>query len=93
MKLVASIPPDNKWTTEVHVKTTDGQIFSSHTDMPKGDVFKNPLTKEEIYTKYRDNVAFSKTFPIINAEKALLAMEKLEELNNVKELTDLFIRG
>ena len=77
MKLVANIPPDRSPATKIEVRMKDGTILSATTDFPKGDIFKTPLTEDEIRAKFRDNVAFSQTIPIEKAEKALKLLENL----------------
>ncbi|HEX7475261.1 MAG TPA: MmgE/PrpD family protein, partial [Dehalococcoidales bacterium] len=59
MKLVGDIPQEKAPATEIQVKTRDGNVFVAHTDFPKGDFRKTPLTVEEIRAKYRSNVTFS----------------------------------
>ena len=93
MRVEASIPPEKRPTTEIHVTMRDGEVFSAHTDMPKGDFYHTPLSEEEIREKYRANIAFSQTVPKKNAEKALGIIERLEELIDVRELTSLLVKA
>lgn len=92
MKLIPGIPPEKRVATEIHVKMKDGKVFSAQTDAPKGDIFRSPLSAEEIRAKYRANIAFSQTVSPRNGEQALAIIEKLEELNDVRELTRLLVK-
>jgi 2-methylcitrate dehydratase PrpD len=92
MILIPSMPQDKRLSTKINVKTQDGKVYSASTDFPKGDIYRSPLTVEEIKTKYRSNIAFSKTVSEHNAEQAMDSIEKLEELSDVRELTQLLVK-
>ena len=92
MNLIAGIAPEKGQRTEIDVKMKDGQVLSASTDVPSGHIFKTPLTKDDIRAKYRANVVYSQTVPLKKAEKALGIMEKLEELKDVNELTELLVK-
>lgn len=90
MKLVAVVPPaENPSRTEVLVKMNDGTVVSGSTDFPKGHVRRTPLTDEEIRTKFRENVAYSRTIPGRKAEEALRMLEDLENVDDVRKITTL----
>jgi 2-methylcitrate dehydratase PrpD len=93
MKIVPSIPQEKRLTTEIYIKTKEGTVFSAHTDIPTGDFYNSPLTVEAIKTKYRGNVAFSQTVSREKAEKVLNLIEALEELDDVRKLTNLIVQG
>jgi 2-methylcitrate dehydratase PrpD len=86
-KLIAGGPV----SCEIKVKMKDERVYSASNSAVKGDIAHNPLSYAEILTKYRHNVAFSKTVSRANSEKALAMVEKLEELKNVQQLTSLLI--
>lgn len=92
MKLVDSLPPTEYLTAEAEIKMKDGQIYKSRTDVPRGDIYKNPMSIEEIIAKYRDNVAFSGTISRERAEEVLQIVEKLEELDDVRKISRLLVR-
>ena len=50
-----------------------------------------PLSKKEIETKFRDNVAFSKTISRDNAEKVLEMLNNIEKIDNVNKLVKLLV--
>jgi 2-methylcitrate dehydratase PrpD len=83
--------PEQAQTTHVQVRMKDGKTYSAHTDFPRGDFRRTPLTREEIEDKYRSNVAFSKTISPQNGEKVLDIINNLEELDDVRELTRLLV--
>jgi hypothetical protein len=69
----------------------DGTVFAAGTAFPKGDIYRTPLTTDEIRGKYRDNAAFSRTVSIENSERALEMVESLEEIDDVREITGLLV--
>jgi len=89
MRLVANIPSDRSPATQIEVKMKDGTMLSAATDFPKGDIFRTPLTKDEIRAKFWDNVTFSQTVPVEKAEKALKLLENLESIPDVREIVSL----
>ena len=91
MKLVAAIPPEKAPATEIRVRMDDGTVFAAGTAFPKGDIYRTPLTPDEIRGKYRDNAAYSRTVSIENSERALEMVESLEEIDNVRKITDLLV--
>jgi 2-methylcitrate dehydratase PrpD len=91
-KLIPDVSPDKAFSTEIQVKMKDGKVFSARTETPRGQIYKTPLTTGEIKAKYRANVDFSQTVPVKNAEKALELILKLEELKDVRELTNLLVK-
>ena len=78
-------------SAKLEIKMKDGRQFSEFTDTPKGDPTYNPMSKEDILAKFRDNVAFSQTVSRDNAEKVLELLENLEELDNVDRITKLLV--
>ena len=76
---------------EVVVKMKDGREFSEYTDTWKGDPLKDPLSKEEIVEKFWKQVDFSQSISRGKAEKLLDLIVRLEELDNVKKITELLV--
>ena len=91
MKLPGSLLPGGPAATEIKVKMKDGRLFAANNGVAKGEIFKNPLTRAEILAKFRNNVEYSNTVSKTNSEKALSVIEKLEDLKDTRELTDLLI--
>jgi 2-methylcitrate dehydratase PrpD len=92
MSLVPSIPNERGQATEIKVTMKSGEVFSAATDFPKGHYLKTPHTDDEIKTKFRNNIAYSKTVSPKKAEKALELVLKLEELKDVRELVKLLVK-
>jgi 2-methylcitrate dehydratase PrpD len=89
-KLVAVVPPpDTPQRTEVAVKMLDGTVLTGATDIPRGHVHKTPLTDDEIRTKFRENVAYSRTVSKKRSEEALALLEDLESVRDVREVVAL----
>jgi 2-methylcitrate dehydratase PrpD len=86
VEIMGTLPPDEPLAATVAVRMKDGREFSTHVDVPKGDVIYNPLTKDEIKDKFRANVAFSQTVKKEKAEKVLDLIEALEEVHDVAEI-------
>jgi 2-methylcitrate dehydratase PrpD len=92
MKLVAVVPPaDAPSRTEVRVKMTDGTTLTGTTDFPMGHVYRTPLTDEEIRTKFKENVAYSRTITRRKAEEALAMLEDLENVGDVRKVVSLLV--
>lgn len=91
MKLVAAIPPEKAPATEIQVRMDDGTVFAAGTAFPKGDIYRTPLTPDEIRGKYRGNAAFSRTVSIENSERVLEMVESLEKIDDVRKITGLLV--
>lgn len=92
MNLIAKGPEELSTIAEMQVKMKNGTILSADAGkVALGDIFRNPLTEEQILAKYRYNVAFSKTISEENAEIVLSMLQNLEDLDDIRELTRLLI--
>jgi 2-methylcitrate dehydratase PrpD len=91
MKLPGTLLPGGPVATEIKIKMKDGRVFAANSGVASGEIFKNPLMRDAILAKYRNNVEFSNTVSRTNAEKALAVIERLEDLKDVRELTALLI--
>ncbi|NTW29244.1 MAG: MmgE/PrpD family protein [Coriobacteriia bacterium] len=88
--LVDSLEPAEYLTANVEVKMKDGAVYFARTEVPKGDIFKNPMSYEEIVDKYRLNLKFTQTISDQVAEEAKDLVENMEELNDIGKLISLF---
>lgn len=70
----------------VTIKLKDGRTFTSRVDTPKGH-WENPLSRDELLAKYRDN-AHSVLLPK-QIERTIELIENLEDLEEIKELMDI----
>jgi 2-methylcitrate dehydratase PrpD len=71
----------------VRIGLSNGLDVIEHNDVPKGDRFHNPLSGEEIESKFRQNL-----HPIItekNQTRLLEMLDNLESLDNVKGIAKL----
>ena len=59
--------------------------------MPNGSDTFTPLSQAEKRDKFLSNIASSKVVPMDKAEKALVPLERLEEVKNLAAIIDLFI--
>jgi 2-methylcitrate dehydratase PrpD len=78
--------------TEVVVRMNDGHEFSEYVSIPKGSPLGQPLTKDEIIAKYREQVAFSGMVANEDSEKLLALLESLEKVDNVRKIAELAVR-
>ena len=83
------LPGAGRRSVEVMVKMKDGREFSEHPDTWKGDPLSDPLSKDEIIAKFWRQVDFAHTISRERAGKILDLVEKLEELDNVRKITEL----
>jgi 2-methylcitrate dehydratase PrpD len=77
-------------TQEVIVRLKDGREYSHRVNIPKGDP-KNPMTDEEILTKFKDCARLA---PVsLEAERLLELIHKIESLDNIVELMNVMTYG
>ncbi len=69
----------------------NGTVHTAATDFPKGDIYRTPLTEEEIRAKFRENVSFSKHISLEKAEKVREMVESLEQVQDVRDITALLV--
>ncbi len=93
ISIVGSIPTEKAPMTDVRVKLKSGEVLAGHTDFPKGDFSRTPLTREEIENKYRSNVAFSGTVSVQNSEKVLDMVERLEDIDDVRDIFKMLVKS
>jgi 2-methylcitrate dehydratase PrpD len=89
MTLVATVPQEKSPSTRIDVKMKNGSTLSGANDFPKGDIYRTPMTKDEIRTKFRDNVASSRRVPTDRAEEALQMLETLQDVADIREVIRL----
>ena len=58
-------------------------------DRPKGDIYQSPMTEEEVLDKFYRNIEFSQTLSREDADRVVETVSRLEELDDVRELTQL----
>ena len=90
IRLVDSLPPAESLTAEVELLFRDGSKLRTRTDVPRGDIYASPLSEAEILDKYYANAEFGARIPRRNAEEAVRLVQRLEELDSLAPLIDLF---
>lgn len=77
----------DKMTTIIEIELTDGRMISGRADFGKGSPY-NPMSDAELETKFYDCAAWS-GLPSKQAERIVEMVWKLEDLEDVRELTAL----
>jgi aconitate decarboxylase len=75
---------------ELNIKMKNGSSLSEHVQVARGDV-TTPLSREELNTKFMMQVDYSQIINRSNAEKLLVLLENLEEVNDVSQITELAV--
>ncbi len=74
---------------KIDVKTKSGKVFSKWVEFPRGHP-KNPVTIEEIITKFKECIAFShKPVDKSNAEQVVDLVMNMEKVSNVGRIMSL----
>ena len=79
-----------KWPARVTITTNRGQAFSVKIDYPKGDP-ENPLTWEELITKFKELV--QPVYSTGRISKIIETTKSLEHVDTLKSLSELFPAG
>lgn len=88
---LAELPKAELLASKLDVIMNDGRKFSESVDVPKGDQDRNPMSKDEIISKFWANIDFAETVTKKNAGELLSIFSKLEELNNLNRVIDLLV--
>jgi 2-methylcitrate dehydratase PrpD len=78
----------DKMTTILHIHLKDGKVISGRADFAKGSP-ANPMSYEEVATKFRGNAAFAQ-WPTTKADAMVEAVRHLENLDNIGKLLALW---
>jgi 2-methylcitrate dehydratase PrpD len=73
--------------SEIEVKTTNGKVYSTRVNTPKGDP-TNPLSQEEMLNKFRKLAL--KRIDSRASEKIINIIKNLDDLTSVEELFTIF---
>jgi 2-methylcitrate dehydratase PrpD len=83
--------PENGMTgTGLKVIMTDGTEIMETCRIAKGDP-ANPMSREELMTKFMGNVNYSQKISEAQAKDLLALLENLEELDNMDEIIRLLV--
>ena len=77
----------NKMATIIDVHMKDGRTISGRADFAKGSP-ADPMTFDEVAAKFADCAQFAK-WPMSKARAIVAGVRKLDEMENVRELTAL----
>ncbi len=83
--------PKEGMDTVLKVVMKDGREYTAESQIPKGDMTGNPLSRDEIVAKFMGNVKFANNHIQENADKLLALLEKLEDLDNIDEIIRLLV--
>lgn len=86
IEIVPTLAPDEYQTSEVDILMKDGTNYHSRCDVPKGDIYKSALTRDEVLDKFYKNIEFSQTLSQAEADEVVKTVARLEELESIDEL-------
>jgi len=84
--------PGKRMSSRIRLKMRDGSELSAFTEVPRGDWQEAPLSKEEIFEKFRCSAAFSGEITPEQAEEAMHVLDRFEEINDISEIIRLLVR-
>ena len=73
------------------VRTKDGREYASESQIPRGDMAGNPLSRDELLAKFWGNVEFAHKHEKSDAETLLELLENLEEQDSISEVARLLV--
>jgi 2-methylcitrate dehydratase PrpD len=73
------------------VLTKDGREYSAKSEIARGDIPGNPLSRDELLAKFWDNVTFANKHAKADAERLLVLLDDLEAMDNIHEVTRLLV--
>lgn len=83
---IDKLPITERYRCTVDIELTNGKTYSKFYSELKGNP-TNPMTKEELYNKFKKNA--NRAFKMDRIEKLLEILERLEELDDVREIAPL----
>lgn len=86
IEIEPSLDPDEYQTAEVDIIMADGTAYHARCDVPKGDIYKSPMSEEEVLDKFYRNIEFSQTLSSKDADRLVETVSRLEELDDIGEL-------
>lgn len=75
------------------VKTNDGKVYTSEIKAARGGYRDGLFTDEDVKSKFRYNVQYSKILSKDTGEKIIDMVDNLEQVDNINELTKLLVRN
>lgn len=89
VEIAPTLAPDEYQTAEVDVVMVDGASYHARCDVPKGDIYRSPLSADEIRDKFYRNIEFSRTLSRDEADRVVEMVSQLESLDDIGVLTNL----
>lgn len=89
VELVDSLPSHEYQTAEVVLQTRSGETLHKRVEDISGDIYRNALEEHEVLEKYRLNMEFSGLRSQEQADQLLDAIQRIDQLENIRELTRL----
>jgi 2-methylcitrate dehydratase PrpD len=86
---VPEIRDEQKHGCRIRITVARGKTLEANLEYPKGS-FKNPLSKEELRSKFR-NLAAS-VLPADRIEKVIGTVERMEQIRDVSEIVSLLVK-
>jgi len=76
---------------ELELKMKDGRTLSEYVAWASGEP-NNPLSRERFIAKFMEQIEFSQTVDIKDAEKLIELADRLEEVDNVADMVKLAVK-
>lgn len=89
IEIAPTLAPDEYQTAEADIVMADGTAYHARCDVPKGDIYKSPMSEEEVLEKFYRNIEFSQTLSRKDADRVVETVSRLEELDDIGGLIDL----
>jgi len=89
-KITTTLDPRIGFGARMYLKMKDGREFREFLAKPKGDP-DNPLTFEELATKYRN--AAKLAIPEKNIDILIEKIKELERVSDINEIVRLIVKG
>src|SRR5690606_26887480 len=85
------LEPGNNQASRLIITLTDGRKLEAARQFPRGWA-KNPVTADDVRSKYWRNVEYAGDIPQPSASQALELLDTLESVPDVSVLPRLFVR-
>jgi 2-methylcitrate dehydratase PrpD len=89
IKLTAGIPDGKPLGARVSVRTKRGTEYEAEVAVPKGHGTLTPFSKAEERRKFLGQAAFCGSLSVMNAEDALSALDRIEEVDHMADVVKL----
>jgi 2-methylcitrate dehydratase PrpD len=87
----AAMPPETPLAASVKIRTKQGMEYNKQVDISKGNDTATPVTEDEKRGKFFDDTAFSRIIALKQAEKALMVLDRVEDIDNMSKIAKLLV--